>query len=225
MTKTTGLLCALIAGASTTGAVGQIQVTGGQTSVLLNLDALEAAAGLTLTGASAEVIFPGELGMGSVAFPIAPRDGVAQPTTFDYAPGLTSFGGTIEHFGTIEFNQPMGDTDPSDDVTVGNFRIGFDGDRATDGRSGFFVQDTFSLGAILFDVAAPSELVAQPGELTVRADLLVSPEFGAALVQLGFADMDLTGVVIGEALVQAVPTPGVASLAALAGLLAARRRR
>lgn len=225
MKKSTGLLCALIAGASTTGAVGQIQVTGGQTSVLLNLDALEAAAGLALTGASEDVIFPGNLGMGSVAFPINARDAGSLPTTFEYAPGLASFSGTIEHTGTIEFNQPMGDTDPSDDVTVGNFRIGFDAGRATDGRSGFFVQDTFSLGAILFDVAAPSEVVAEPGDLTIRADLLVSPEFGAALVQLGFAESDLTGVAVGEALVQAVPAPGSAAVLAAAGLLASRRRR
>jgi len=198
---------------------GVTQVTGGQTSVLLDTAALSSAASLDLSSVSSEVIAPGNLGAESVAFGINPRDAATLPTTFSYDPSdfLGTFGGTIEHTGSVFFN--------ADAVEVGNFTIGFDGARAGGDRSGFFVESTTGIAAILFDVSTPGTLDATAASLTIGADLLVSSEFAGFLSDNGFAQSDLTGVDVGDALVQAVPAPGALGFLAAGGLLAARRRR
>ena len=100
---------------------GPVEIGSGQTSVLLDVELIENAAGLTLSGVSADVIAPGNLGADSVAFAINPRDAASLPTTFSYDSSnfLGTFAGTIEHTGSVFFN--------SDSVEVGNFTIGFDG--------------------------------------------------------------------------------------------------
>lgn len=203
----------VFAGAS----VAQIDVVGGQTSVLLDTALLASAASLDLSGIGGDTIAPGNLGAGSVAFPINARDAASLPTTFTYAPGLASFAGTIEHTGSVFFN--------SDTVEVGNFTIGFDGDRAGGDRSGFFVESTTGLEAILFDVAAPSSVSADASGLNIAADLLVSAEFGLFLFNNQLSATNLEGAVVGQALVEAIPTPGAFAAFGLAGLAAARRRR
>jgi MYXO-CTERM domain-containing protein len=206
---------ALVAGA----AVAQTEVTGGQTSVLLDTATLSAAASLDLSGVSADVIAPGNLGDGSVAFGINARDAGSLPTTFSYDSGdfFGTFGGTIEHSGSVFFNAGT--------VEVGNFTIGFDAGRVGDNRSGFFVESTTGIAAILFDVAAPSQLDVFDSSLTIGADLLVSAEFAGFLFDNGLASSDLKGADVGDALVQAMPTPGGVAALGLAGLVAARRRR
>lgn len=191
-------------------------VAGGQTSVLLDTQTLEAAAGLTLSGVSSDVIAPGSLGAGSVAFGINPRDAAVLPTTFAYDPDdfLGTFGGTIEHAGSVFFN--------SGSVEVGDFTIGFDAARAGGAASGFFVESNAGITAILFDVGAPSTLVAGATELVIGADLLVSPEFASFL-----GDTQLTGADVGDARVEAVVVPTPAALAAGLvglGLMVLRRR-
>lgn len=199
-------------------AMGQtFSVIGGQTNVLLDTDTLAAAASLNLSGVSSDVL-AGDLGPGSVAFGINPRDAASLPTTFSYTDGLGSFSGSIEHTGSVFFN--------SDTVEVGNFTIGFDANRVGGDRSGFFVESTTGIAAILFDVATPSALSATDAGLSIEADLLVSSEFAGFLLANSLASADLTGADVGDALVAgAVPSPG--SLAALAGfgLFSARRRR
>lgn len=175
-----------------------VAIEGGQTSVVLNFDALAAAASLELSGVSADVIAPGSLD-GSVAFGITSRDADDLPTTFAYdaTDFFGSFGGTIEHRGSVFFNDGT--------VEVGNFTIGFDAARAgtLDGNaSGFYVESTTGVSAILFDVANPSTLFASSLEAVVGADLLVSPEFAGFLLSIEFAEGDLSGVAVGEALVQ-----------------------
>ncbi len=184
-------------------------VTGGQTSVLLDTATLSSAAGLDLSSVSGTLA--GSL-PGSVAFPINARDAVSLPTTFAYDDGLASFNGSIEHTGSVFFN--------TDTVEVGNFSIGFDVARVGGNLSGFFVESTTGVSAILFDVAAPSSLTAVSGDLTIGADLLVSPEFASFL-----GNSALAGADVGDALVQAVPAPGAVASLAAAGLFAARRRR
>ncbi|HMP07758.1 MAG TPA: hypothetical protein PJ982_15515, partial [Lacipirellulaceae bacterium] len=94
-----------------------IDVVGGQTSVVLDTATLSAAASLTLSGVSPDVIAPGTL-PGSVAFAITPRSAAVLPTTFAYDltfPAAGSFSGTIEHQGSVFFN--------ADAVEVGDFTI------------------------------------------------------------------------------------------------------
>ena len=186
-------------------------VVGGQTSVLLDAELLESAAGLTISGVSSDVIVPGNLGTDSVAFDINSRSATAPllPTTFTYdSDAFAPFSGTIEHLGSVFFNDGA--------IEVGNFTIGFDASRASDDISGFFVESTVGVEAILSDVAPPSSLVATATDLTIAADLLVSPEFA------GFLGLDLTGADVGDALVEGiaqadaqVPVPTTLALFAL----------
>lgn len=212
-----------IAALASLGIAGAVQaqfdfdVIGGQTSVLLDTSTLSAAASLDLSGVAGDTIAPGELGAGSVAFPINTRDATNLPTTFTYDAGLAGFGGTIEHTGSVLFNAGT--------VEVGDFTIGFDAARVTGNNSGFFVESTTGIAAILFDVEAPTSLDASEFGLQIEANLLVSPEFATFLLDNALATADLTGADVGDAFVNAVPTPGAAGAFAIAGLAASRRRR
>jgi hypothetical protein len=202
------------------GAAGQsVRVIGGQTNVALDFDTLASAASLELSGVSADVISPGAI-PGSVAFSINARDASNLPTTFSYDPSdfLGSFAGTIEHSGSVFFN--------NDAVEVGNFTIGFDIARAVGDNSGFFVESTAGIAAILFDIGAPSTLNPGASTLEIGADLLVSAEFGAFLFDNGLSASNLAGATVGSALVQAtVPAPGAGAALAVVGVLGSRRRR
>jgi hypothetical protein len=188
-------------------------VTGGNTSVLLDTSTL-ASVGLTISSVSSNVIVPGSLGPDSVAFGINSRTDFL-PTTFVYtAGGLAPFMGTIEHSGSVFFN--------ADSIEVGNFTIGFDGNRAGGINSGFFVESTVGLSAILFDIENPGTLVANPDTLTIGANLRVSPEFASVL-----GNSSLTGALLGEALVSAsaIPEPSSVLILALGTLFFLRRNR
>lgn len=190
----------------------EFDVIGGSTSVLLDTALLSSAAGLDLFGTVGDVL-PGDLGMGSVAFPINARDG-SLPTTFSYDAGLASFSGAIEHEGGVQFNDGA--------VTVGDFTIGFDAGRVAGDNSGFFVESTLSIAAILFDVQLKDPApIADASDLIINADLVVSPEFAAFL-----GDAGLTGADVGDAQINAiVPAPATAAVLGITGLAAIRRRR
>ncbi|MDZ7995627.1 MAG: hypothetical protein RM022_001155 [Nostoc sp. EfeVER01] len=135
--------------------------------------------------------------------------------TFSDKGGFTPLSGTIEHTGTVTFNNQ---------ITVGDFSIGFAPERTVTGASGLVLRDTFSLNTILFDLNTPG-LVAFDGQnLTIPdVQLLISPEFADIL-----GDSKLTGLFAGtariDAQVTAVPEPDsvLATLVAGAALLAAR---
>ena len=216
MMKTAATVAALSAGLA---GAQPVSVIGGQTNVALDFDTLSAAASLDLSGVSSDVIAPGNI-PDSVAFSINSRSVPSLPTTFSYDPSdfLGSFSGTIEHTGSVFFN--------NDTVEVGNFTIGFDANRAVGANSGFFVESTTGIAAILFDIGAPSTLNPGSSELEIGADLLVSAEFGSFLFDNGLSATNLAGADVGDALVQAtVPAPGAGAVLAAAGLFASRRRR
>ncbi|MEM6333920.1 MAG: PEP-CTERM sorting domain-containing protein [Planctomycetota bacterium] len=217
MSVATGAVVALASGWA---AAQPVSLAGGQTSVLLDTDALSSAASLNLSSVSSEVIAPGSLGGGSVAFAINSPDAATLPTTFEYDPAdfLSTFSGTIEHEGSVLFN---GDT-----VEVGDFTIGFDAGRASGSASGFFVESTTGIAAILFDIETPTTLSATPAGLTIEADLLVSPEFAGFLLDNALASTNLTGVDVGDALVEGVvPEPATLALGLVAVAAASLRRR
>jgi len=199
-----------------------VAIESGQTSVLLDTDTLSSAAGLTLSGVSAGVIAPGDLGAGSVAFPINSTTAATLPTTFAYTPGDFPggpFSGSIEHTGSVLFN--------SDTVEVGDFTIGFDAARATGGNSGFFVESTTGVAAILFDTQVVALNAADDFLFDLEVDLVVSPEFATFLTDNSLASADLTGAAVGDArIIAGVPEPGTLALAAglVAGVLAGRGR-
>ncbi|EKQ67788.1 PEP-CTERM putative exosortase interaction domain-containing protein [Leptolyngbyaceae cyanobacterium JSC-12] len=189
-------------------AAATFQLVSGVTSVSLDLPTLESV-GLRLTGATGTV--PPVSSDFLVGFTITP----ATTFTFTTDGGFAPVSGTIEHTGSVTFNNAL---------TVGNFSIGFDPARAVGAASGFFVRDTITTGAALFDVAAPSTLSFN--ESTLRLDLvsnlLVSRELAGVLGNTG-----LVGAKVGAASINgtAVPEPATMLGALIAGgFLAARRR-
>lgn len=214
MKKIMLLVLGLVLTTGTFTSAQDADVIGGATSVLLDVDLLSAAAGLDLSSVSSDVI-DGNLGTGSVAFDINPRDAASLPTTFSYTPGsLAPFSGAIEHTGSVFFN--------NDTVEVGNFTIGFDENRVGGDNSGFFVESTTGVEAILFDVGNVTNLLAANDSLLIEASLLVSPEFAGFL-----GDTGLTGADVGDAAVKAAAVPEPSALIAVAAtsLICIRRRR
>ena len=202
------------------------QVEGGETSVLFGNGAL-ATLGLAIAGVGGDIIAPGSLGPLSVAFPIAPRDAALLPTTFTYdGMSFAPFAGTIEHTGSVTFTDAATETAS---ITLGNFTIGFDGDRVGEDRTGFFVKDNLDVGDILFDIANPI-VEAFDESLVITGDILVSAELSGVLNGLELIDFDASGADAGLALVVAdasvVPVPAAVWLFGSAlGLLGWVRRR
>jgi hypothetical protein len=135
--------------------------------------------------------------------------------TFSDESGFTPLSGTVEHTGTVTFN---------DKITVGDFSLGFAPGRTVKDASGFVLRDTFSLDTILFDLSIPEPVAFDSKNLTIPdVKLLISPEFANILQK-----PDLTGSFAGtariDAQVVAVPEPEsvLAILAAGAALLATR---
>ncbi|MEM1289887.1 MAG: alkaline phosphatase [Cyanobacteria bacterium P01_H01_bin.162] len=85
------------------------------------------------------------------------------------------------------------------DLEVGDFSIGFDPARVSDDASGFFVADTITFNAPLFDVGNPGVLSAEGDTLLLdAADLLVSPELAGVL-----GNDALIGADVGDARIDA----------------------
>jgi hypothetical protein len=185
------------------------QVISGVTSIDRDHENILKSIGLTLTGTNHTV--PPIPSTYLVGFNIDS----ATNFTFSDEGGFTPLLGTIEHTGTVTFN---------DLITVGDFSIGFAPGRTATGGSGLVLRDTFSLNTILFDLSA-SEPVAFDGQNLTIPDvkLLISPEFADIL-----GNSDLTGLFAGtariDAQVAAIPEPGsvLGVLAVGAALLATR---
>lgn len=213
-----GSLCAVIAasGFAASANADMVEVVGGQTSVLLDLELIGSVTDLVLTGVSDDTIVPGNLGPDSIAFAITSPDAASNPTTFMYDTDdfFGTFSGVIGHRGTITFN---------DSITIGNFDVGYDF-----ALEAFTVTDTVFDGTGLGSVFAIGITDAAAGEATfdVTGDLLITANFANILLDLGLTDTDLTGADVGDAFLQGlnIPGPGGLALAGLA-LFGSRRRR
>jgi hypothetical protein len=173
------------------------KVNSGVTSVALDTELLKSAAGLTLDRTNNTVAPASD--KYAVGFGIKHDSDL----TYNNKNGFTPVGGTIEHSGTVTFK-----TDSLGPVTVGDFSVGYDGDRKSDKASGFYVKDIAGTGAILFDVSNPDSLTANPRNLNVgRADLLVSPEFDTFLNQKGLAKSSIKGADVGDVQIDAMSRP------------------
>lgn len=213
------LLAAFTAGAVTSAATAElVGVVGGQTNILLDFATIQSATGLEFAGVSDGVITPGNLGPNSVAFAITSPAAQPWPTTFTYDSSdfLGTYGGELEHRGSISFTG-------SADLTLGNFTI----DRV--GRSGG-LEVTTNLGIPdlpLFDVLI-TETNALESTLGIMGELLISNTFAGKLIELGLTSTDLTGVDVGDAFIQGfnqpIPAPGALAVLACTGLVARRRR-
>ncbi|WP_335037533.1 hypothetical protein [Nostoc sp.] len=135
--------------------------------------------------------------------------------TFSDEGGFTPLSGTIEHTGTVTFNNQ---------ITVGEFSIGLAPGRTVTGASGFVLRDTLSLNTILFDLSIAEPVAFDGQNLTIPdVKLLISPEFASIL-----QNSNLTGLFAGtariDAQVAAVPEPDsvLAILVTGAALLASR---
>jgi len=175
-----------------TPTMGEVAVESGVTSVFLDTAVLESAASLVLAGADSEATpFSDDF---QVGFAINDETDF----TYDVDP-FAPVSGTIEHNGTVTFN-PVGD--PTTDIVVGEFSIGFDPARVSDSASGFFVADTLAGNdlEVLFDISAPGTVDATTTDLTLAdADLLLANEFASAL-----GIVDLTGADVGDARIDAL---------------------
>lgn len=169
------------------------QVKSGVTSVYHDLPALSQI-GINLSNPQNTV--PPVTNDFLLGFKIAPSTNF----TFSDANGFTPIAGTFEHFGTVVFN---------DQVTIGNFSLGYEPTRTINGVSGFFLKDTVSTNTILFDLSIPTNAVAFNGKnLSIaNVDLLISPELAGIL-----NNPSLVGVLGGNARLDAdvapVPEPG-----------------
>ncbi|MEH1832692.1 MAG: hypothetical protein V7L29_11555 [Nostoc sp.] len=185
------------------------QVISGVTSIDRDHEDILKSIGLNLTGTNNTIApIPSNYWVG---FNIDP----ATNFRFSDEGGFTPLSGTIEHTGTITFNNQ---------ITLGNFSIGLAPGRTVTGGSGFVLRDTFSLKTILFDLSIPGPVAFDGQNLTIPdVKLLISPEFATILQK-----PNLTGLFAGtariDAEVAAVPEPDsvLAVLAAGAALLATR---
>ena len=89
---------------------------------------------------------------------------------------------------------------PANQITLGDFSIGFDADRITDTASGFFVTDNQDLaGTPLFDVSSSDGLSIEGVNVTLeQADLLLAPELAEVL-----GIPDVTGADVGDVRIDA----------------------
>ncbi|MCC5627594.1 hypothetical protein LC613_05290 [Nostoc sphaeroides CHAB 2801] len=185
------------------------KVISGVTSIDHDHEDILRSIGLILTGSNNTVApIPSNY---LVGFNIEP----ASNFTFSDEGGFTPLSGTIENTGTVTFNNQ---------ITVGDFSIGFAPGRTVKDASGFVLRDTYSLNTILFDLSLPEPVVFDNQNLTIPdVKLLVSPEFANILQK-----PELTGSFAGtariDAEVAAVPEPDsvLAVLAVGAALLATR---
>ena len=195
----------------------RLVTTGGTTSLRLT-SVLEDDASLRLNSLNGTDMTP------APGFSVGFEQTTDSTFTYDFAAGRDDdLGGVISHTGSITFDildaPGAGGSPTGDQVTIGEFDVGFDAARAgTDTgngiTSGYFVRDTLDTGLVLFDMVVPSNVFDDNTSFTVDGpnpnggvDLLVSPEFAAFLTAQSLATTDLTGAVAADGRIDADSTP------------------
>lgn len=193
-------------------------VADGTTSLAFDSELIEATTGLVLTSTADTV--PPYSGAYDVGLALTAA------TDFWFSSDFTMAGGSLEHWGSLTFN------DGVDDFIVGNLSIRYDPTRMSALYSGLYVVDTLGGYGELFEVGHFADpLISGSSVLVGPAALYISSELGATLLANGFSQTDLTGLEIGTAVfdgtIGAVPDEGGLGITALAaaGLLAAARVR
>jgi hypothetical protein len=180
--------------ADLSGSSAAFTIESGLTSVALDTELLSAAANLDLIRTD-NVESPV-----NDHFQVGFKITEATDFTFGLEDGFMPISGSIEHSGTLSFEldgYPIVSEVPT--LELGNFSIGFDADRVSETASGFFVADTVSVDAPLFDISNPEILTVEEDELVIDvADLLVSPELAAVL-----GNDALVGADVGDARIDA----------------------
>ncbi|MBE9064667.1 hypothetical protein IQ256_27330 [cf. Phormidesmis sp. LEGE 11477] len=178
--------------------IGNYLVASGITSLFLDFSLFETA-GLTIQNATPTATpFSNQFQLGF---------GIDTSTDFQFQGfPFTPESGQINHTGDISF-LVGGDVD----LTIGDFAVGFDADRAGEITSGFFVTDTLEDGLgidILFDLSVPERLLVRDEQLTLAdADLLLAPELATILGLDGAAGTDMGDVRIDADLIEFVIDP------------------
>jgi hypothetical protein len=203
------------------------QLVSGTTSVDFDDEALNGV-GLNQTG-TANTVTPAD-GF-RIGLQITPPP--ATTFSFDYDPNTNQlqppFSGLIRHTGTITF-AVTSNNGTTTDLTVGNFDIGYDATRVGGDLSGFFVRDTFTTNAVVFDLREPiSDFEPTNLNTSISGELLVSAELAGVLQNPDFA-----GLGVGVASVNGTATSATAipepftilgSLLGASFLIGARHRR
>jgi len=178
-------------------------VQSGVTSVAIDGELLESAAGIVIV--DAENTVPPVSEDFQLGFAITNESDF----TYEVDP-FSPIGGIIQHSGIVNLTVDVGDPLPPQAISIGNFAIGFDESRISDNNSGFFLADTLEDNGldILFEIGNPaSAAVAETALDLNNADLNIAPEFAAIINSLTIEDLDLTGVDVGDASINALSTP------------------
>ncbi len=204
------------------------QVQSGTTSLSLDRDLFDSL-GLELQSAPSTTTPASGFDFGfSILPPSSDPSLLGTDFTFSHDDATSTFtpvSGTIEHTGSLVFNVNTEKLALLSPLETGDFSIGFDDD-------GFFIRDTASTGLQLFDLGLNTNSGFDGKNLQVNGvDVLISQEFSDALGYAAGSNLDLAGVKVGQAQINAtaVPEPEVNSALALlmtAGVaLAIRQRR
>ena len=193
--------------------ISNYQIQSGTTSLSLDQNLLSSL-GLNFSSAVDTTTPASGFDLGFSIIPPSSESGVLGTNfTFSYDDATSTFtplSGTIEHSGSVVFDVDTTKLALLSPLEIGDFSI--DSDR-------FFVRDNFSTGLRLFDLQPNSTPVFDGKNLVTSADVLFSQEFNDVLGNAAGNDLNLTGVKVGQAQLNATAVPEPETNAAIAVLM------
>ena len=209
-----------VAVSSSTCRAQLVPLTGGEITLDLNEDVLDAFAEVTSVTPDVTVIGSIDSGFDQLVFDINSRDALSNPTTFEYSipdPLDPDPDGTVGTSGSIFFNEGIFGRP---EFSIGDLEFGFDASRINPNNSGFFAESTTGFVGIVFDIGEGGSLVATETDLEFFSDIFLSPELATALSQ-----PSLAGALIGTFEIDAVPEPTGLSCCVIFGIVMTLSRR